>query len=294
MRHKIIYLILLLGLPLMMWAENASNVRVRQRNKDIIITYDLSKKSNVQVLMANDKMPDFVPLHAVEGAVGDRVHAGKDLEIIWHPLKENDDFVAQNVRFKVVALGTYEHYLLPRSRGGMPQGGKTNMESFITAGIVYDFTPQMSYSLTFGQTYKGIGWYVHAHTNLNFAKATDGLVCERGGYIDDVLPFYSGRKQGSSLAGTVGAVVDVIELAGESPKNRFNTFGLYAGVGYGWRRVLWETNDHKWVEYGPTSDTGLCGEVGFIGSIYGFTVKVGAMTIGFKNLGIEAGIGWMF
>ena len=168
------------------------------------------------------------------------------------------------------------------------------METFITAGVVYDFTPQMSYSLTFGQTYKGVGWYVHAHTNLNFAKSTNGMTCGKGGYIDGVRPFYSGRKQSSSLAGTAGLVLDVIELAGASQRNRFNTFGLYFGAGYGWRRVLWETVDGQWVEYGPTSDTGICGEAGVMFSVYGFTIKAGAMTVGFKNLGVEAGIGWMF
>lgn len=294
MRNDLFLLITLLFLPLGIAAENASNVRVRQRNKDIVITYDLSKTSNVQVSVAMDSMPDFVLLKAVDGAVGHRVHAGKDLQIIWHPLLENENFIARNVRFKVEAFGTYEQYALPRTCKGVPQGGKTNMETFITIDVAYDFTPQMSYGLTLGQTYHGVGWYIHGQTNLNFAKATDGLVCGRGGQIDGVTPFYSGRKQSSSMAGTVGLVLDVIDLAGASPRNRFNTFGFYIGAGYGWRRVLWETVDGKWIEYGPTSGEGICGEGGFIFSVYGFTIKAGAMTVGFKNLGIQAGIGFMF
>ena len=50
---------IMLLLPLSVWAENASNVRVHQRNKDIIITYDLAKSSYVQVSVATDSSTTF-------------------------------------------------------------------------------------------------------------------------------------------------------------------------------------------------------------------------------------------
>ena len=294
MRHKFLSLILVLLLPLSVWAENASNVRVFQRNKDIIIKYDLAKSSYVQVFIASDKIPDFVPLQAVEGAVGEHVKPGNNKEIIWHPLQEGDDFIANNVRFKVEAIGSYAYYAMPKSHNNKRLGGKTNMETFITADLALTFAPEFSYGLTIGQTYSGAGWYVNAHTNLNFANATDGLVSGKGGAIDGVVPFYSGRKQTSVLAANAGLVLDFIDLGGGSPKNRFNTFGVYVGAGYGWRRVLWETVDGKWIEYGPVSVSGVSVNGGLLFSVYGFTVKAGANVIGFKHLEIEAGIGWMF
>lgn len=294
MRNKFLSLILVLLLPLTIQAENASNVRVFQRNKDIIIKYDLAQNSYVQVFIASDKIPDFVPLQAVEGAIGEHVKPGKNKEIVWHPLQEGDDFIANNVRFKVEAIGSYAYYLLPRSHKNKRLGGKTNMETFITADVAFTFAPELSYGLMFGQTYSGIGWYVNAHTNLSFASATDGLVSGKGGAIDGEVPFYSGKKQRSSFVANAGLVVDFIDIAGGSPKNRFNTCGIYVGAGYGWRRVLWETVDGKWIEYGPVSVSGVSVNGGLIFSVYGLTIKAGANVIGFKHLELEAGLGWMF
>lgn len=275
-------------------AENATNVRVRQRNKDIIITYDLSKTSNVRAFVSVGNDPNYIPLTAVEGAVGKRVHAGSNLEIVWHPLDENDGFVADNVRFRVEALGTYEQYILPKNRKGKPQGGKSNIETFITGEFGYAFAPQMSYGFSLGQTYKGVGWYINARSNFRFDNATNGLSCGEGGYIDGTLPFYTGSKKTSHLVANAGLVMDFIELGGGSPRNRFNTFGMYVGAGYGWRRMLWELGNHDWAEYAPTSAQGITVNGGIIASVYGFTIKAGVTTINFKYLEIEAGIGWMF
>ncbi len=294
MRHQFLSLIVVLLLPLTLRAENASNVRVLQRNKDIVITYDLAKSSYVQVFVASDKIPDFVPLQAVEGAVGERVKAGNNKEIIWHPLQESDNFIANNVRFKVEAMSSYDYYLLPKSHNNKRLGGKTNMETFITADVTYSFAKDLTYGLMLGQTYSGIGWYVDAHSNFNFASTTEGLVCGKGGEIEGVIPFYSGRKQSSAFVANAGLVLDILDLANACPKNRLNTFGFYVGAGYGWRRVLWETVDGKWIEYGPVSVSGMSVNGGLMGSIYGFTIKVGANVIGFKHLELEAGIGWMF
>ncbi len=289
MTHKLFYIFTLIFFSLSVTAENASNVHVRQRNKDIVITYDLSKTSNVRVYVASSKQPTYTQLNAVEGAVGKRVHSGQNLEIIWHPLEEKDNFIADGVQFKVEALGIYEDYASRRTNGG-----KSNMETFITIGIGYSTTPQMSYDLTFGQTYKGFGWYVNARSNFLSGLATNGLSCKEGGYIDSTLPFYSGKTKSSILVFNAGFVLDIIEVAGKSKDNRFNTFGFYIGGGYGKRQVLWETTDGQWIKYRPTSYSGFSANGGLIGSIYGLTLKLGINSINFKYHELEAGIGWMF
>ena len=293
MKQKILYLCLLL-LPLTLWAENASNVRVRQRNKDIIVTYDLSKSSYVQLSVATDSSTTYNVLTAVEGAVGAHVRPGTNREIIWHPLEENDNFIAHDVRFKVETLNSYAYYALPKSHGKQQLGGKTNMETFITLNAAITPDKDLCYGLTLGQTYSGIGWYINAHTNLKFDQATDGMKCEKGGVIDGEVPFYSGNKKVSVFAANAGVVVDIIDLVGASKRNRFNTFGVYAGGGYGWRRMLWETTDGKWIQYNPGTFSTVSLNGGIIGSVYGLTLKAGVNTIGFKYLEVEAGIGWMF
>lgn len=289
MKNKILYFLLLLSLPMAVLADNATNVRVRQRNKDIIVTYDLSKTCNVQLFVATDNNLSFTLLSAVEGAVGNHVRAGQNLEIIWHPLEEKENFIADNVRFKVEALGSYEQYGLPKS-----QGGKSDMETFVLGEIAYAFAPQLSGGLMFGQTYSGYGWYIQARTNFKFQAATNGLSCSEGGYVNDILPFYSGRTQSSMLIANAGFLMDFLHLGNDITRNRFNTFGFYVGAGYGWRRMLWETVDGKWIEYGPNSYRGFSGNIGLIGSVYCLTFKAGVNTVNFQYMEIEAGIGWMF
>lgn len=293
MKYKILFLFLLC-LPLAVMAENASNARARQRNSDIIITYDLSHKSNVSVYVSFGSDDSFRLLKAVEGAVGENVRPGKNLEIIWHPLDEEESLIAENVRFKVEALDSYELYLLPQSRKGVPQGGKTNMETFLLGNLAYSIAPQMSYGLTIGQTYSGIGWYVSARSNYHFKNATGGLECSEGGFIGGIFPFYSGRTESSIFVANIGVVVDFFEWTKVSMRNRFNTIGVYVGTGYGFRQLLWETSDGRWVKYNPTSCNGICANVGIIGSVYGLTLKAGVNTIAFKYMELEAGIGWMF
>lgn len=277
-----------------LFAQNASNIRVHQRNKDIIITYDLKKSSCVKALMATGTDTTFVPLHAVEGAVGNHVRAGKNKEIIWHPLEEKGEFVAENVRFKVETLGLYEHYILPKSSKRLSFEGKSNIETFLTVDMAYAVSPQLSFGIMLGQTYKGIGWYTNVRSNFHKSIETNDLECEAGGYIGKTLPFYSGKTYSSLLVVNAGIVLDIFDLADFSPYNRFNTLGLYLGGGYGHRLLFWETINGDWIKYSPTSYRGFSGNLGLIGSISGFTLKAGVNTISFKYLEFEIGLGWMF
>ena len=108
--HKYIILLLILLSAITSFAENATNVRVRQEGKSIIITYDLSQKSVVRLLMASSNSESYTELKAISGNVGKGVPAGENRKIVWKPLEENEKFIAQNVRFKVEAQSAYEYY----------------------------------------------------------------------------------------------------------------------------------------------------------------------------------------
>jgi hypothetical protein len=77
-------------------------------------------------------------------------------------------------------------------------------------------------------------------------------------------------------------------------RNKFNTFGIYLGGGYGRRELQWETTDGLWVKYAPTSHNGFAGNVGLFGSLYGVTLSAGVSTINFEYMEVEIGIGFMF
>ena len=148
----------------------------------------------------------------------------------------------------------------------------------------------------------GLQWfnYLITDTNIKTIKSWGSNVfrlamyTKEGGYIDSTLPFYSGKTKSSILVFNAGFVLDIIEVAGKSKDNRFNTFGFYIGGGYGKRQVLWETTDGQWIKYRPTSYSGFSANGGLIGSIYGLTLKLGINSINFKYHELEAGIGWMF
>ena len=275
------YIILLISLfsALSSVAQNASNVRVRQEGKSIVITYDLSKKSIVQVLMASGDSDQYVALRAVTGDVGKNVLAGLERKVVWQPLEEEREFIAQNVRFQIDAKSKYEYYA---------QNAK--VKTIVIGQVGYALTPQLSYGGLIGQTYKGIGWYVSGRSNFQFDVASE-LSCEKGGLINSELPFYNGNTYTSHWIADAGLMINCLEW---SSKNKFNTFGVYLGGGYGKRELYLETTDNQWVRYNPTSYIGISADAGIFGSIYGVTLSAGVNTIAFKYMEITVGLGYMF
>lgn len=277
--RKYIILFLLLVSVLGLRAENASNVRIRQEGKSIIITYDLSKRSVVRVLMASGKSDYFLELDSVSGNVGKGVPAGKARKIVWHPLEEYGEFIAKDVRFKVEALSSYDYYT---------QNAK--VKTLVMGQVGYSVAPQLSYGGMIGQMYNGIGWYANFRSNFNFMAKTN-LECDEKGAINREVPFYTGNKQSSHLVITGGFMMNFLE---KTAKNKFNTFGMYVGGGYGKRELQWEIVGGKWVKYAPTSSTGFSGNLGLFGSVSGLTFSVGFNTIKFEYVDVVVGVGFMF
>ena len=277
--RKYFILFLLLVSALCLRAENASNVRIRQEGKSIIITYDLSRRSLVRVLMSSNNSGYYTELKAVSGNVGKGVPAGNARKIVWHPLEENGEFVAQNVRFKVEALSSYEYYT---------QNTKT--KTLVMGQLGYSVAPQLSYGVMVGQMYKGIGWYANFRSNFNFMAKTN-LECDEKGAINREVPFYTGVKKSSHLVINAGFMMNFLE---RSAKNKFNTLGMYVGGGYGKRELQWEMAGGNWVKYGPTSVAGFSGGIGLFGSISGATLSVGMNTISFQYVDVVVGVGFMF
>lgn len=280
MRKSIILLFLFFS-ALTLFAENASNVRVRQEGKTIVVTYDLRNKSIVRLLMATDAAPKYRELKAVTGDVGKRVDAGKDRKIVWNLLDEQDEFVAKGVRFRVEATSLYEHYAT-----------QTKVKTVIMGQAGYSFAPQLSYGGMIGQMYKGVGWFVSGRSNFNFPEPAK-YECYKNGELKNYggVPFYTGNYQTTHWAIYGGFMMNFLEW---STKNKFNTFGFYIGGGYGKRELQLELANGQWVTYGPTSFENGGGNAGLFFSVYGVTLHAGASTIGFEYLEIEAGIGFMF
>lgn len=104
--RRLLYICILVLSAMSMMAENyASNARAEQVERTMVITYDLSKTSNVRLLMSTNMSNDFKELKLVTGDVGKSVPAGTNRTITWHVLDEFDRFSADGVRFKVETYG---------------------------------------------------------------------------------------------------------------------------------------------------------------------------------------------
>lgn len=272
-------------------AHNATNVRVRQVEKRIFITYNLDEPSLVDLRVIYEEPdtvngsiaaiqksfwlfrchPDSANNFAVSGDVGE-VKAGTWKRIIWDVLEDRENFIANNVRFSVEAHGIY-----------------TGMKTFLLAEYGYSVNPQHSWGLMFGQVYKYAGWYISGRTNFPLWLPQPSYNAFEGGLINGHLPFYSGEVKHSHYIANVGVVWDM-----SFNKWTNSMIALYAGVGYGARYSLWQTVDGQWVKYVPTSHKGVSLQVGFVGAVKGFTMNVGLSTIGYQYAEIEAGVGWTF
>lgn len=95
------FLFFLSFLPLPLFAQ-VTNVRAGQSGQDIVITYDLAESAEVRAYMSVGGQP-FVELYSAQGDVG-CVPQGTKRTITWSPLVESEEFVADNVVFRVEAL----------------------------------------------------------------------------------------------------------------------------------------------------------------------------------------------
>lgn len=259
----------------MSWANQATNINVSQRGKNIVISYDLDKISyvelNVHFRTAPDEPLQVVSLYStdkhaantkhVSGDVG-LVKAGNAKTIEWDVLADYERFVNYDVQFEVKAYET---------------GSK--MKTFLLAEGAYSPAPQLGYGAMFGQVYKYAGWYVSGISNFH-SPMGDAVVDYDG------EPFYNGQSYTSYYRATGGVVVDLT-----ANRFKFSMLAAYVGAGYGQRNLYWQSIDNTWYLHSPNSYRGISAEVGLLASIYGVTVSVGVNTIQFKYMDFQIGLG---
>ena len=147
----------------------------------------------------------------------------------------------------------------------------------------YANAPQHSVGITLGQNKLGktpLGWYLSLMSGFNFNFGNGGTVGNGGVYNHVAVPFFTGKEQRTRLSGTVGLTVNmVIPLY------------FYAGVGYGYRSLTWETVGGDWMTYERTSFAGVNADFGFMFNIKGFALSAGYSTINFQYHEVKVGIG---
>ena len=158
--------------------------------------------------------------------------------------------------------------------------------NFVMVNGAYAFYPEYAFGITYARV-KQYGFYVSAMMNPSVRFQADHYASASGA-IDGEYPFYSGKHTSTRISATAGALVRL-----------YIPMYLYAGVGYGYRGLFYETTEHEWVAW-RTANTiyhGMNWEAGLMGNIKGFAISLGVSSItNFSNMYYEAklGLGYCF
>lgn len=162
--------------------------------------------------------------------------------------------------------------------------------NFIMVNGAYALYPEYAFGITYARV-KQCGFYISAMMNPSIRFHADYHSWENGwiyGEYGYEYPFYSGNYTSTRVSATAGALVRL-----------HIPMYLYAGVGYGYRGLFYETTDHEWVAW-HTANTiyhGMHWEAGLMGNIKGFAISLGVSSItDFSNMYYEAklGLGYCF
>lgn len=142
---------------------------------------------------------------------------------------------------------------------------------------------QLSYGVMVGAVKRTGGYVKFRHSFSN--ASSDGAECNDEGVDIETEDkrWYSGRTEKSRMAVTAGVM-----------HRLWTPFYLYAGVGYGTRKLSWETIGGEWLQNSDHSYRGLEAEIGGLLRFGAFAVSVGVQTNSFKYAEANVGIGVAF
>ena len=261
---KIVALASMSLLPYLGYAQNITNVDANQEGKAIAITYDLGEKSNVALYVTNNngKNKRLIPFEFTSGDIGKKITPGKNKKILWKVLEQypNQNFEQENISFIVK--------------------GKITMKTFVQINGSYSIDSGSMLGFTVGQLGQ-FGWYVKGNLTPSVPYKTD-YICDETGFVGDTMPAYSGNYSSFKYYGIGGFSIRLgIPLY------------LNAGLGYGVRRLYWETSNHKWVSNASGSYSGLAIDAG-ISTTFKKVVLSAGITSTKSNIDVNIGVGCAF
>ena len=112
---------------------------------------------------------------------------------------------------------------------------KIDKITFLDLNYALSLDSHHSIGLTFGQV-KRIGYYVSATTSLSYKALTTDIECDKIGFVNGEMQYYSGETRGSRYSVIAGAMLRL-----SAP------LALKVGVGYGGRALAWGTADGGWI-----------------------------------------------
>lgn len=264
MIKRVCLFLALIVVPSSAFAQKITNADANQEGKAIAVTYDLAEMADISLYLTQDggRTEKLIPQTYLEGDAGKKVSPGVGKKVFWHVLDQypNQDFKEENMSFIVK--------------------GKPSRRFFAMLNAGYSLDSGFNMGASFG-TLGSIGWYVKGITTLAMPKNAH-FGCDENGYVDGLLPAYSGRVSRFKAFGVGGVTVRM------GAPIYFNV-----GLGYGTRVYDWETADGGWVENLPGSYSGLAMDGGIMTKIDSVVLSVGATVVS-GNADLSLGVGFVF
>lgn len=263
--RKIIAAILfLMGAQALMAQDYVTNIRAKQQDKMVTITYDLKVRSVVKMLISLDDGQHFTDTMKVTGYVNKVVPAGRNRIIRWQAFNNLGYGDYPEIRFKFITKESpIDHKTKPKKSDGM--------KTFATLNASYGNQGIPMLGFTVGQ-YDKYGWFVTLMTGLDFDYMGYQVVdhCKKDGYIGDILPFYNPESKISAVSAMVGGIMRLNDL-----------IYVKAGLGYGMRSVAWQLWEGDYVTNDGFSAHGVDVGAGLLFDVNRFVITLDGVTTNF-------------
>jgi opacity protein-like surface antigen len=159
------------------------------------------------------------------------------------------------------------------------QGGKPRGDIFILASIA---APDMAYGLMAGYKHRNWGGYLAFRSSFTSCKTS--YSCASDGSMENGSKIWpTGNEKRSNLM--VGGGV----LAGAT-----KWLTIYAGAGYGARKLAWEDVAGNWALVSDWSHAGMAVECGAVVSVRKLALSAGISTVAFRTAAFTCGLGVRF
>ena len=270
-RRLIAAILLLIGTQALMAQEHVTNIRAVQEDKMVTIKYDLSVRSQVNLLISIDDGQHYTDTMKVTGLVNKIVPQGKNKVIRWKAFQDLGYGDYPEIRFKFI---TEEKPLTQVKR--IPN------ITFVTLNGAYTNTQNPSVGFTFGQVEK-YGWFASVMSGFHFGGLFPAATSDENGFVGEDLPFYKDEYAHTALSIMGGGVMRLNDA-----------MYLKAGLGFGNRSLTWKTLDDRWVRNGGYSAVGVDVSAGMMFNFGGFILSLDAVTTNFSIFEGKIGLGYSF
>ena len=274
-KRMILAALLIIGMQtLMAQQDHVTNIRAKQQDKMVTITYDLNVRSEVKVFISLDDGQHYTDTMKVTGYINRVVPKGKNRTIRWQAFNDLGYGDYPEIRFKFVTKEAQQTQA--------PKVKRIPKITFATLNGAYTNTENPSVGFTIGQVQK-FGWFASVMSGFNFAGLFPEAVSDAEGFVGEDLPFYKDEYAKTVLSVMGGGVM------------RLNDW-MYvkAGAGFGNRSLSWKTLDDRWVRNGGYSAVGVDVSAGMIFRFGGFVLSLDAVTTNFSIFEGKIGLGYSF